>query len=140
MGCAAEYIGRKRRAFISDDEDEDWDEDADEDYDSDPMDGSLTPRRITGSPKKDIKKFTLLMARWIKFQVYDQGGECQFLGHRMLARLDRLRWYMFYAYCKQVDESQSFCRYFYRKFDGEHPRDHGKPLKKFPKPSRDDFE
>ena len=80
-------LGRKRRAFISDDDEEDWDEDYAEDYDSDPMndDGEVTTRRITGNPKKDIKKFTLNFARWIKFQVYDKGGECEFVGSRMVS-------------------------------------------------------
>jgi len=132
--CAS---GRKRRAFSSDEEDY---EDTEYDDESDPMDkstgGDLSPRKVVGNIKKDIKKYTLNVARWIKYEIYDKGGECEFLGHKMLARTDRLRWYAHYAYCKQVDETASFCNGYYHKFDGTHPRAHGKPLKKFPVPER----
>lgn len=132
--------GRKRRAFSNDDEQEDdYDEDSYEDEEGDPMadtNGDIATRKVVGNIKKDIKKYTLNIARWIKYEVYDLGGECEFLGHKMLARTDRLRWYAHYAYCKQVDESQSFCKGYYDKFDGVHPREHGKPLKKFPAPER----
>ena len=77
--------GRKRRAFTSDDDD--YEEDDYED-DSDPMDestGDLSTRKVVGNIKKDIKKYTLNIARWIKYEIYDKGGECEFLGHRMVS-------------------------------------------------------
>ena len=46
---------------------------------------------------------------------------------------------MYYAYCKQVDDQQDFCDFFLGKFGGVHPRKHGKPENKYPRPSRDKF-
>merc|ERR1712147_417166 len=57
-------------------------------------------------------------------------------GTRKITRTDRLRFYVHYAYCKQVDSSADFCDYFYDKFNAEHPRDHGKPERKYPRPER----
>jgi len=127
---------RKRRAFTADEEEHQEDATADE---GDPMtttSASDGTRKVTGDIKADAKKYTLNVARWIKYEVYDLGGECEFLGKRMLVRTDRLRFYVHYAYCKQVDVDQDFCDWFWTKYDGVHPRTHGKPGKKYPRPDR----
>jgi len=127
---------RKRRAFTADEEEG---QEYAVDDEGDPMDNQSAAggtRKVTGDIKADAKKYTLNVARWIKYEVYDLGGECEFLGKRMLVRTDRLRFYVHYAYCKQVDVDQDFCDWFWTKFDGVHPRKHGQPIRKYPRPLR----
>jgi len=87
ISCDSSDVSRKRRAFSADDEDENDDGDATAD-EGDPMDADTSAangtRKVTGAIKKDAKRHSLNIARWIKYQVYDQGGECEFLGLRMV--------------------------------------------------------
>lgn len=128
---------RKRRAF-TDQEEGDDEAAAEEEVDQDPLedDSNSKTRKVVGEINADAKKYNLNVARWIKYEVYDLGGECEFLGLKMLRRTDRLRHYMYYAYCKQVDREQDFCDFFWGKWNGAHPRDHKKPINKYPAPAR----
>ena len=87
ISCDSSDVSRKRRAFSADDEEENDDGDATAD-EGDPMDADTSAangtRKVTGAIKKDAKRHSLNIARWIKYQVYDQGGECEFLGLRMV--------------------------------------------------------
>ena len=77
---------RKRRAFTADEDEGQEDAVADE---GDPMAPDTSAangtRKVTGDIKNDAKKYTLNVARWIKYEVYDLGGECEFLGKRMVS-------------------------------------------------------
>ena len=77
--------GRKRRAFTQDDPEGQEEAVADE---GDPMvedPTTVETRRMSGDIEKDNKKLTLNLARFIKYNIYDQGGECEFLGHRLVS-------------------------------------------------------
>lgn len=76
---------RKRRAFTQNDPEGQEEAVADE---GDPMvedPDRVEPRRMSGDIEKDNKKLTLNLARFIKYNIYDQGGECEFLGHRLVS-------------------------------------------------------
>ena len=84
------HYGRKRRQ-VPDTTDpklediSDWRLEVDE---TDPMvedPNTIEMRRMSGDIEKDNKKLTLNLARWIKFNIYDQGGECEFLGNRLVS-------------------------------------------------------
>jgi len=126
---------RKRRGFTATEEGDNVDA---TDDDTDPLedDSNSKTRKVVGEIKADAQKYALNVARWIKYEVYDLGGECEFLGLRMLTRTDRLRHFLYYAYCKQVDREQDFCDFFWGKWNGKHPRNHGAPLNKYPRPER----
>merc|ERR1712242_108010 len=102
----------------------------------DPMAGGDRNSFLIGDVNKDIEKYTKNIGRWAKFMIFDQGGECEFLGERLIKRTDRLRWFMKYAYCKQTDSGASFCAHNYDKFDGVHPREHRQPWKHYSRPIR----
>ena len=42
-------------------------------------------RKVTGDIEADIVKLPLNIARWAKFEVFDLGGECKFLGKRAVS-------------------------------------------------------
>ena len=76
---------RKRRAFTAEDPEGQEEATADE---GDPMvedPNAIGTRRMTGDIEKDNKKLTLNLARFIKYHIYDLGGECGFLGHRLVS-------------------------------------------------------
>jgi len=112
--------GRRRR--------DDGSSNSNDQEDGDFMEENNLTRKITGDIVKDADKFTKNMARWAKYEIYDQGGKCEFLGLRLLNRADRLRWYVHYRYCQKVDDSVSFCDKYYWAKDGsgnvrKNPRD-----------------
>ena len=80
-GSCEQDSSRKRRAFT--DKEEGDDEEADVD-DEDPMTVGTNTRKVVGEIVPDAKKYALNVARWIKYEVYDLGGECEFLGLRMV--------------------------------------------------------
>ena len=42
---------------------------------------------LIGEVNKDIEKYTKNIGRWAKFMIFDQGGECEFLGERLVSVL-----------------------------------------------------
>ena len=48
------------------------------------MDATDLTRKVTGDIVKDVDRYTKNLARWAKFQIYDQGGKCEFLGLRLV--------------------------------------------------------
>jgi len=117
---------RKRR---DEDEAEGQANSNDEEEDADFMETSTgdRTRKVTGNIVKDVDRFTKNLARWAKYEIYDQGGKCEFYGLRLLNRMDRLRWYVHYRYCAKVDSSVNFCDKYYWAADGvtvrKNPRD-----------------
>ena len=71
QGCAP-GSGRKRR---SDDDGED------------PMADGDRKSFLKGNVDNDIELYTKNIARWIKYMISDQGGECEFLGERLVRLL-----------------------------------------------------
>ena len=41
-------------------------------------------RKVTGNIVKDVDRFTKNLARWAKYEIYDQGGKCEFYGLRLV--------------------------------------------------------
>jgi len=93
------------------------------DQEEDFMDATDLTRKVTGDIVKDVDRYTKNLARWAKFQIYDQGGKCEFLGLRLLNRADRLRWYVHYRYCDKVDSSVAFCDKYYWTANGQVRKD-----------------
>ena len=80
--------GRKRRAFTAEDPEGQEEAVADE---GDPMvedPTTVETRRMSGDIEKDNKKLTLNLARWIKYNIYDLGGQCEYMGHRLVSGLE----------------------------------------------------
>merc|ERR1712128_338218 len=78
---------RKRRAFTADEEEGQEESTADE---GDPMTATSASdgtRKVTGDIKADAKKYTLNVARWIKYEVYDLGGNASSLASECLSVL-----------------------------------------------------
>merc|ERR1712086_845886 len=123
--AACEQGSRKRR----DDNEEGQANSNDDEEDADFMETSTgdRTRKVTGNIVKDVDRFTKNLARWAKYEIYDQGGKCEFYGLRLLNRMDRLRWYVHYRYCAKVDSSVNFCDKYYWAADGvtvrKNPRD-----------------
>ena len=65
--------GQRRKRRSADDDDED------------PMAGGERKSFMKDSVKETIEVYTKNVARWVKYMVYDQGGECGFLGERMVS-------------------------------------------------------
>ena len=65
---------------------------SDQEEEEDFMDATDLTRKVTGDIVKDADRYTKNLARWAKFQIYDKGGKCEFLGLR-LVRL--IRFYKF---------------------------------------------
>jgi len=117
---AACQPGRRRR------DEESSSNSSDQEEEEDFMDATDLTRKVTGDIVKDADRYTKNLARWAKFQIYDKGGKCEFLGLRLLNRADRLRWYVHYRYCDKVDDSVSFCDKYYWTENGyvrKDPRD-----------------
>ena len=55
-----------------------------DDQEEDFMDATDLTRKVTGDIVKDVDRYTKNLARWAKFQIYDQGGKCEFLGLRLV--------------------------------------------------------
>ena len=51
----------------------------------------LVDNIVVGEITQDIENLPLSLARWIKYEVYDLGGECEFLGKRMVSLSGTLR-------------------------------------------------
>ena len=73
---------RRRRAFTAQMEGDD----AVVEDDQDPLedDSNSKTRKVVGEITSDAAKYALNVARWIKYEVYDLGGECEFLGFKMV--------------------------------------------------------
>merc|ERR1719361_13529 len=112
--AACEPGARKRR----DDNQEGQANSNDDEEDGDFMESDNRTRKVTGNIVKDVDRFTKNLARWAKYEIYDKGGKCEFLGLRLLNRMDRLRWYVHYRYCDKVDDSVNFCDKYYWAADG----------------------
>ena len=58
----------------------------DEEEDADFMETSTgdRTRKVTGNIVKDVDRFTKNLARWAKYEIYDQGGKCEFYGLRLV--------------------------------------------------------
>jgi len=74
---------RKRR---DEDEAEGQANSNDEEEDADFMETSTgdRTRKVTGNIVKDVDRFTKNLARWAKYEIYDQGGNCEFYGLRLV--------------------------------------------------------
>jgi len=135
------FLRRKRRAFVGENEEGDnssLDSDDDTDPDEEEEGSLIAERKVnTGDINKDAAKYTLNVARWIKYALYDQGGECQKHGHRMLYRADRLRAFMMFQYCSTVNDTADFCDWVLGiegrddESEGGHPRRSPRFMKKY---------
>ena len=56
----------------------------DDEEDGDFMESDNRTRKVTGDIVKDADRFTKNLARWAKYEIYDQGGKCEFLGLRLV--------------------------------------------------------
>ena len=59
---------------------------------------------LSGNVDKDTDKYTKDVARWTKWVIYDQGGLCKFLGHRMVSLIDFL-----YLFNTKINLTHSAC-------------------------------
>jgi hypothetical protein len=58
------------------------------DEDEDPMAGGERKSFLNGEVDHDIEKYTKNIARWALYMIYDMGGECEFLGERLVCIIE----------------------------------------------------
>ena len=88
---------------------------------------------------KDFGSFVWYQGLFVRENILKAGGaRCEFLGRRILTRLDRLNGYLEYAVCDKIDRSIPFCSWRYFDQDGNkrtHPRNNSWFQNKFDRPT-----